>query len=316
MLISIGLPVFKSLYLEAAIQSILDQTYSDFELIIMNDASPYEVGSIVKKFNDPRISYSVNEKNLGQKDLALCWNLVLKKAAGEYFVLAADDDYYEPYFLEKLIGKAIKFPDINVIHCRLRLINSAGETTDISSACNDYEDVLDFIWNRIIKKRNQMVTEFMFKTSALLDIGGFYSMPMGWSTDDITSFLLAKEKGVVFVNEVLCNWRNSGVNISASHDYYYQKMVALRKYKIWMQEFLKSTKADSGNIDILNELKEKAVREIEISFIEAAARFIFLNRPLRIFRHYRICRSEFDIKTRNIVGVLLESYGKKLKSSI
>jgi glycosyltransferase involved in cell wall biosynthesis len=316
MFLSIGLPAYKSQYLEVAIQSILDQTYSNFELIIINDSSPDPVEAIVKKFNDPRISYFVNEQNFGKENLVSCWNLVLKKARGEYFVLASDDDYYESIFLERLITKANQFPEINVIHCRLRLINDIGETTDISSICNDYEDVLDFMWNRIIKKRNQMVTEFMFKTTALLDIGGFYPMPAGWSTDDITCYLLAKEKGVVFVNEILCNWRSSGENISSSHNYYSKKLEALGKYKIWIQEFLKSMESDNINNPIFSELRAKAVREIEIGIVEIAARFIFFDRPLRIFSNLRICRRDFDIKARNIIGALLESYGKKLKSRI
>lgn len=316
MLLSIGLPAYKSQYLEVAIQSILDQTYGNFELIIINDCSPDPIEAIVKKFNDPRISYFANEQNVGRENLVLCWNMVLKKARGKYFVLASDDDYYEPEFLEKLIAKADQFPEINVIHCRLRLINSAGETKDISSICNEYEDVLDFMWNRVIKKRNQMVTEFMFKTSALMDIGGFYPMPAGWSTDDITCYLLAKEKGIVFVNEILCNWRDSGENISTSHNYYCQKMEALRKYKKWIQEFIKSMKSGNGNNPLFNELEAKAGREIEIGLTEIAARFIVFNNPLRIFRNFRICRRDFDIKAWNIVGALLESYGKKLKSRI
>jgi len=316
MLLSIGLPAYKSQYLEVAIQSILDQTYRNFELIIINDSSPDPVEAIVKKFNDPRISYFVNGQNVGRDNLVSCWNMVLKKAKGIYFVLASDDDYYEPDFLERLITKANQFPEINVIHCRLRLINAIGETTDISSVCNDYEDVLDFMWNRIIKKRNQMVTEFMFRTSALLEIGGFYPMPAGWSADDITCYLLAKEKGVVFVNEILCNWRSSGENISSSHNYYCQKIEALRKYKIWIQEFLKSMETDSIDNPIFNELKAKAGMEIEIGIVEIAARFIFFNRPLRIFRNLRICRRDFDLNARNIVGAMLESYGKKLKSII
>lgn len=52
-------------HLGKAIQSVLNQTYADFELIIVNDASPDNTDEVVGKFNDPRIKYIVHEKNLG-----------------------------------------------------------------------------------------------------------------------------------------------------------------------------------------------------------------------------------------------------------
>jgi hypothetical protein len=240
----------------------------------------------------------------------------LRKASGKYFVLASDDDYYEPAYLEKMVNKANQFPEIDLFHCRLRLVNASGETTDISSTCNEHEDILDFMWNRVIKKRNQMVTEFMFKTTALLNIGGFYSMPAGWFSDDITCCMLAKVNGIVFVNEVLCNWRDSGENISSSHNYYYQKMLAAGKYKTWFQEFLNSMEFTNAYNPFYYELKVKACREIEAGLFETAARFIFFAKPLSVFKNIRICRSEFNIKIRNILGVLLESYGRRLKNRI
>ena len=60
------LPVFKAKYLSESIDSILNQTMSDFELIIVNDQSPDDIDSIVFSFNDSRIQYDINEKNIGE----------------------------------------------------------------------------------------------------------------------------------------------------------------------------------------------------------------------------------------------------------
>jgi glycosyltransferase len=65
------LPVFKAKYLSESIDSILNQTMSDFELIIVNDQSPDDIDSIVFSFNDSRIQYDINEKNIGGTDLIL-----------------------------------------------------------------------------------------------------------------------------------------------------------------------------------------------------------------------------------------------------
>ena len=73
------LPVFKAKYLSESIDSILNQTMSDFELIIVNDQSPDDIDSIVFSFNDSRIQYDINEKNIGGTDLILNWNKCCQK---------------------------------------------------------------------------------------------------------------------------------------------------------------------------------------------------------------------------------------------
>ena len=98
-LISFVLPAFKSEFLEQAINSILNQTYENFELIIVNDCSPDNVEEIVYSFKDKRIKYYENEKNIGGTNLIDNWNLCTRFANGEYLILASDDDIYSPDFL-------------------------------------------------------------------------------------------------------------------------------------------------------------------------------------------------------------------------
>ena len=99
---SFVLPAYKILYFKEAIDSILAQTYTDFELIIVNDASPEDLEAIVKDYNDSRIRYYVNTQNLGGKDLVAQWNHCLEYAKSDYVILASDDDVYMPNYLEKM----------------------------------------------------------------------------------------------------------------------------------------------------------------------------------------------------------------------
>lgn len=64
-LFSITVPAFKAQYLAECIDSILTQTYSCFELIIVNDASPQNLDKIISQYHDERIRYFKNEKNCG-----------------------------------------------------------------------------------------------------------------------------------------------------------------------------------------------------------------------------------------------------------
>jgi glycosyltransferase involved in cell wall biosynthesis len=316
MLISVGLPVHKSEYLKIAIQSILNQTYRNFELIIVNDSSPDPVANIVNEFKDSRIKYYTNENNIGKINLAACWNITLEKATGQYFVLASDDDYYEPTFLEKMAHKSLQFPKVDIFHCRLKIIDIKGETIDLTQNCSEYEDVFDYMWHRILQERKQMVPEFMFKMSKLNQIGGFYSMPAGWGSDDITSFIMAKENGIVFINEILCNWRISGTNISSSHEFYYQKIIAIIKYRDWIKEFLNTIKIDTSKNIIFLELEKKVGKEFYARLCEMSARFIFYSPFFKLPVNIIICKKKFNVRISNILGSLIESFGRRIKTKI
>jgi glycosyltransferase involved in cell wall biosynthesis len=77
---SFVLPAYKAKYLKESIDSIINQTYADCELIIVNDASPEDVDSIVTSYSDERIQYYRNEKNIGGTDLVAPWNYCISYA--------------------------------------------------------------------------------------------------------------------------------------------------------------------------------------------------------------------------------------------
>jgi len=62
---SVTVPAYKAQFLSECIDSILAQTYKNFEVIIVNDASPHDLDSIVKKYDDPRIHYYKNKVGFG-----------------------------------------------------------------------------------------------------------------------------------------------------------------------------------------------------------------------------------------------------------
>ena len=102
--VSVVLPAYKATCLKEAVHSILSQTYRDFELIIVNDASPENVKEVVAKFQDERLAYYENEYNVGGKDVVKQWNdYCLPKTSGEWVVMASDDDRYAPPYLDEIV---------------------------------------------------------------------------------------------------------------------------------------------------------------------------------------------------------------------
>lgn len=96
--VSVIMSVFNGMpYLKESARSILNQTYSNLEFIIVDDASNDESLSFLKSLKDPRISLIINKKNLG---LAASLNLALKKATGAYIARMDADDISTPSRLQ------------------------------------------------------------------------------------------------------------------------------------------------------------------------------------------------------------------------
>jgi glycosyltransferase involved in cell wall biosynthesis len=90
----------RSHFLKAAIQSVLNQTFQDFEVIVVDDASMDRTGEVVQSFTDPRIRYIRHETNKGQ---GVTRNDGINRASGEDVALLDDDDEWLPEKLEKQV---------------------------------------------------------------------------------------------------------------------------------------------------------------------------------------------------------------------
>ena len=114
-------------YLDQRIQSVLNQTYQNFELIILDDKSPDNSVDVIEKYRiNPHISHIViNEENSGSTFVQ--WNKGFKLAKGELVWIAESDDFCEPEFLEKLINAYLSYPGCVVAYCSSQYVNSEGK---------------------------------------------------------------------------------------------------------------------------------------------------------------------------------------------
>ena len=117
--ISVLMPAYNAaLYLAEAIESILNQTFGDFELIILDDGSTDGSEAVVKGFTDSRIIYHKNEKNLG---LANNLNVGLRMARGKYIARMDGDDISLPDRFQTQIDFLESHPDIDLCSCGLQM---------------------------------------------------------------------------------------------------------------------------------------------------------------------------------------------------
>ena len=122
--ISVVMPVYNGeKYLKEAIDSILNQTFSDFELIIINDCSTDGTESIIMSYKDNRIVYIKNEKNLG---VAESLNKGLDIAKGEYIARMDADDISLPKRFERQVKFMDRHNDIALCGSTVKIFGAVG----------------------------------------------------------------------------------------------------------------------------------------------------------------------------------------------
>jgi glycosyltransferase involved in cell wall biosynthesis len=125
--LGIGLPVYNGeRYLRQALDSLLEQSFTDYELVILDNASNDSTAAIALEYaaRDGRIRYHRNAENIGA---ARNFNLAFELTSGRYFKWAADDDLISPSFLERCICALEDDPQSVLAYAKSRIIDERGE---------------------------------------------------------------------------------------------------------------------------------------------------------------------------------------------
>jgi glycosyltransferase involved in cell wall biosynthesis len=138
--VSIGMPVFNGeRFLREALDSLLSQTFADFELIISDNASTDASEQICREYvrSDPRVRYIRQPRNMGAM---YNWNFVVGEARGRFFKWASCNDRCEPTMLEKCVE--VLRQDQNVVLCygRTWFVDDDGSSL---GACDSDPEILD-----------------------------------------------------------------------------------------------------------------------------------------------------------------------------
>jgi len=254
MKISISIPAYKRTYLKEAIDSCLAQTNQDFELIIVNDASPEDLDSIVNSYSDDRIRYYKNEKNCGAINVVDNWNKCLEYATGDYVICMGDDDRLLPNCLEEYARLIEKYPGLGVYHAWTEIIDEKGDPKKITVARPEYESVYSLIWHRMICRNQQFIGDFLFDITRLRSNGGFYKLPLAWGSDDISVVIAAKPNGIANTQTLTFQYRQNGETITSTGNSQI-KVKALFQQKQWYDSFLLVQPTNTLDLIYYNEIR-------------------------------------------------------------
>jgi glycosyltransferase involved in cell wall biosynthesis len=289
MFFSFLLPAYKAKYFRKAIQSILQQTYPHFELIIVNDASPENLEEIVGLFSDSRIRYYRNEKNIGGKNLVQNWNLCLSYAQGDYVIMASDDDVYEKEFLSEINRLIIQYPDIDIYKARTKKIDENGQILEMDPHFAPYSSLIDFMYNRR-KGMISCVPNYVFRTSALKEKGGFVDFPAAWHSDAATVDWMA-QKGIAITDKILFSFRSSKINISNQKNIQlvYEKLQATILYDEWFEANIHFQPQNENEVFLIEKIREQ--RRLDKEYMCR-----FLLRPCSFFNAVRTLKKIHEWK--------------------
>ncbi len=204
-IVSIIVPCYKQAhYLSDALDSVLAQTYSNWECIIVNDGSPDQTDEVVKPYliKDSRFKY-IKQANNG---LPAARNTGIRNSCGLYILPLDGDDIIEPTYLEKAINWFENHPETKLVYCRARLFGSINSSWNL----DDY-DYDKFIWCNCIFCSSVYKREDYDKTN-----GYNTNMVHGFEDWDFWLSLLSKNDIVHRLDDVLFSYRIKKESMSTS----------------------------------------------------------------------------------------------------
>jgi glycosyltransferase involved in cell wall biosynthesis len=291
-------------YLCEAVDSILKQTFKDFEFLIINDGSTDKTEEILKSYGDSRIKVYNNKENIG---LSKSLNIGLKMAKGEYVARQDADDISMPDRLNRQADFLNTHPDYAVVGTFARILNENSEEIRLFRRPTEDIDI-----RKSLRTDNCLVHgSVMIRMSFLLDVG-FYNEAMERSQDYELWLRLAKKYYMKNIADFLYCRRMKNKNLKTNYILGQQTFVAFAKVK--------------NNTSDIKEAEEHLLDTIARRyFVSSKTKTIFewidkltFNR----IRSYRILRMGYKIRFASSIRKILSDVKsetidfKKAKSKI
>jgi len=155
-------------YLKERIDSVINQTYQDFEVIILDDCSQDNSRSVIEQYrNNPHVSHIIfNEKNTGNTFIQ--WERGINLAQGEYIWIAESDDVAEPQFLEQLVYQLMHHPDSSIAFCHSRLIDAQSKTLSEQNSRNTTQPGLTTIDESNVFLCHLLIFNYIYNASMVV----------------------------------------------------------------------------------------------------------------------------------------------------
>lgn len=227
-----------------AICSVLDQTYTNLEIIVLDDCSSDSTADYLASLDDPRVRYEVNEENL-QLARNITKGVALLSRDVRWCTVLCDDDLLEARCIEAFVRTAREKRAMTVVHSHMHFVDGQGCFTHAARSAPDEERAVEFVVARATFVRDRYLSGIFFSRDCFDAIGGYPCFASGMAADDAFVFALALHDRLVYAPDALVMIRCHEHAESMQIDRIEQHLPALREY----YHFCTRYGAESGLLD-------------------------------------------------------------------
>jgi glycosyltransferase involved in cell wall biosynthesis len=216
------------LFLRESIESILNQTFNDFEYLIINDGSTDSSKDIIESYNDSRIVLYNNEKNRG---LTKSLNIGIHRARGVYIARQDADDVSHP----ERLGKEVQFlsgkPQYAAVGCCINIIDKKSRIKG-----SIHKPISNDVIHDILKRNNCIAHgSVLIKKRCLFEVD-LYDESLGAAQDYDLFMRLSEKYKLANLPDLLYSWRNQSGNVSAKNRQLQNLCVKIAQDKSWRRK--------------------------------------------------------------------------------
>lgn len=312
--VSVLLPVYNAeRFVAQSIQSILQQSFTDFELIILNDGSTDGSLKVIEQFNDERIRI-VSHENMG---LGATLNKGMEISKGKYIARQDADDISLPKRFEKQLDFLRKNPDVAVVGAHAQIIDEDGvlQARFQRHSCDSDSIKADLIFN------NPFVHSSVLLNKEKVFSVAHYSSERGALEDFRLWSEVSRKFPLANLNEILVHYREVGAGISQTNEKYNDEVSAicasnLRFYSNEMSEesARKLSNAYHGFASVSDsEIRKMAGQIIQVirSTLPAASEKLIDNLSARHIFHLK--RKQYNLRIESEQSTATEKITARLK---
>jgi glycosyltransferase involved in cell wall biosynthesis len=237
--LAIIIPAYKLQFLSQALESIVNQTCKKFNLYIGDDASPFDLKSIIEPFqNRIPISYKKFEKNLGLVSLTKQWSRCIDLSGNEEYIwLFSDDDIMPSDAVERFYHELEINESHDIYRFNLQFINEKNNVIRNPSAHPRIESSQEFLKRRLSFSTISAACEYIFSRKIYNSNNGFVEFPLAWCSDDATWAVFGRQAGILTIpGEPVSIRMSSGLNISSDTKSNNLKFFAVVTFVKWIHQ--------------------------------------------------------------------------------
>lgn len=293
-LVSVIVPNYNhSRYLEKRFDSIFNQTFRDYEIIIFDDCSTDDSVHVLESFrNHPKVSHFIlNEENSGSPFMQ--WKKGIELAKGEFVWIAETDDFAESVFLEKAVLTLKNNQDVNLVYVDSTIVNVEDEPIGLWSSIKNKrfkttkwskeygisgkKEVIDFLLHSTTINNASAV---LFRKKSLADKGFLKELAAYKTSGDLFTYIFVALQGKIsYIAQPLNNYREHVLNVTKKNTksglLYIERLRCFEKALSQLEQ-AKFTKMELYDLKkkYKHILKKNGYRLIDLGFKKEVFRFI------------------------------------------